>query len=287
MPNPITHWTQFDQLYNLTDPRPYFRGVQTGDYRMPGVLASIIRRLLPVLAARAARQRGSGGPVHLIDFASGYGTVGLCLRHALTMAHLYDYFQQNAGRAQDISYFADLQKAELPDHRIDGIDIADVALSYAMSVGALDAGHAANVLNGPLPADLVEAIGQADLIYECGAIGDLITPAVDAILSASDPARRPWLLLCPRPRVAIAPIEQALARHGYTLSTLIAGVRYRKPFSESELAEEMTVGIGHGLSIDDCTVNGYFRVDVRLAVPVGESCRPAQAALRDLVPELI
>jgi hypothetical protein len=268
-----THWRQFDQLYDLPDPRPYFRGVAGGAYRMPGVVAGLLERLIPVMAARKG-----GGTVRLTDFACGYGAVGLCLRFGFGMDGLYRYFAEEGDPASDPGAFAALRRADLPDHRIDGIDIAGRALAYAEAVGAAEAGHAVDVMGEEPGPAVAEALGRTDLIFECGALGDHIAPAANALLRLAAPAQ-PWMLFCPRPRVDVARLRETLAGRGYRLETLVPGVRYRKPFSEGEAAEEIAAGLSHGLSAEDCLIDGYFRVDVRLAVPEGEDSAPAHAAV--------
>jgi hypothetical protein len=271
-----THWTQFDRLYNLPDPRPYFRGVATGDYRMPGVLAAILARLMPILADR----RETVDVPRLIDFACGYGAVGACLRTGSTMADLYRIYQADAPSAGDAATFLAHRKGDLPEHRVDGVDIADVALRYAQLIGALDGGHACNVLTDEIPSGLRDAVLRADMIYESGAIGDHIAGAMDALLTICAGKNKPWLLLCPRPRVSVTAIEQALAHHDYRLETLVEKVRYRRAFSESEMVEEVAAGLRHGLSEQECAIDGYFRVDIRIGFPNGDSINRAKAALK-------
>ena len=37
------HKDDFDRVYDLADPRPYFRGLEPSCYRMPQVLADFLR----------------------------------------------------------------------------------------------------------------------------------------------------------------------------------------------------------------------------------------------------
>lgn len=276
-----THWTQFDRLYDLPDPRPYFRGVENGDYRMPGVLAEVLRRLMPVLSARPGRV---AGPLRLVDFACGHGAVGLCLRYGMSMKDLFAFYRGDADPGTDADAFAARLDNGLPPHTIAGIDIAANALDYARRTGALDEAFAENVLNGGLSPALGRALGGADLIYESGAIGDHVAAAMDALLGGGGKAGRAWLLLCPRPRVDVAALEAVLRRRGYTMLTLLAGVQYRKPFSEQERTEESASGVANGLSAEECFVGDYFRTDIRIGVPEGEGADDALAAMKGFSP---
>ena len=40
----IETYTDFEAIYNLPDPRPYFRALRPVDYRMPGVTCGYLRR---------------------------------------------------------------------------------------------------------------------------------------------------------------------------------------------------------------------------------------------------
>lgn len=268
-----THWRQFDRLYDLPDPRPYFRGVAGGRYRMPDVVADLLIRLIPVLAARKG-----GGTVCMADFACGYGAVGLCLRYGLRMDDLYRFYGRDGDPETDGSRLSVNASPTLPAHRIDGIDIAGRALEYARRAGAIEVGHAVDVMAVDPGPDVAASLGETDLIYECGALGDHIAPAADALLRLARPAR-PWMLFCPRPRVDVDRLRAVLDGHGYRLETLVPGVRYRKPFSREEGQEEIAAGGRHGLAPSECLIDGYFRVDVRLAVPETEDSAPAQAAV--------
>ena len=68
----------------------------------------------------------------------------------------------------------------------------------------------------------------------------------------------------------------------YALPFLKVGrkVRYRRAFSESEMAEEVAAGLRHGLSEQECAIDGYFRVDIRIGFPNGDSIDRAKAALK-------
>lgn len=276
-----THWTQFDQLYNLRDPRPYFLGVNSGDYRMPGVVAQVVEALLPVLDARSPNKAP-----RLVDFACGYGAVGLCLRFGEAMADLAAYFEAKVDDpvAADAAYFASKRRSDLPPHDILGVDIAQAAVAYGTAVGAMDTGKAANILE--TPSVLADTVPQTDLFFECGALGDLVPDAAAAFLSQRDrnAEHQPWLLFCPRPRVAIAPLNEALHVAGYRMETLLPRIRYRLPFSEQELHEELAAGAKNGLQSEECLVDAYFRVDMRLAVPIGDDSAAAHAAVRDIHP---
>jgi len=64
----------FEALYDLPDPRPYYRGLAPSDYAMPERVAAAVGALA-----------GARRPFRLLDLACGYGAVGLLLRTGLAM----------------------------------------------------------------------------------------------------------------------------------------------------------------------------------------------------------
>eukprot|EP00752_Nemacystus_decipiens_P000911 g911.t1 len=177
---PPAHSQDFDRLYDLLDPRPYFRGLEPSGYRMPQTVAAEVESLRPALLA--ARGRARDGALHLLDFACGYGTLGLLLRHDLTMDALYRRFAavgleeegleeeglEEDGLAEDPAFFAARRRAGAP-YEIAGLDIAGRAVAYARRVGALDIGFTENVLDAAPSADLCRFLARCDLIVETAA----------------------------------------------------------------------------------------------------------------------
>ena len=67
------HKDDFDRVYDLEDPSPYYTALRPSDYRMPAVLAGALKAMHgPMCAAR-----GAGGTLRVLDFACGYGAIGL------------------------------------------------------------------------------------------------------------------------------------------------------------------------------------------------------------------
>ena len=79
------HKDDFDRVYDLEDPSRYFTALRPSGYRMPEVMAGVLRAIhRPVCAAR-----GAGDTLRILDFACGYGAVGALLRHDISMAAVY------------------------------------------------------------------------------------------------------------------------------------------------------------------------------------------------------
>ena len=131
------HKDDFDRVYDLDDPSPYFTALIPADYRMPAVLAGALKTVhRPVCAAR-----GTGDTLRVLDFACGYGVVGALLRHDVSMAEIYARYGGRRWRPADArshweadaSFFAARREAGTA-FEIGGIDIAGTALEYAQTL---------------------------------------------------------------------------------------------------------------------------------------------------------
>ncbi|MEQ8601872.1 MAG: hypothetical protein RIB45_01035 [Marivibrio sp.] len=242
----------FEALYDLADPRAYYRGLAPSGYAMPAQVAQAVRRL-------SVGRR----PFHVLDFACGYGAVGLLLRTGLSMADLYRRYADAADPSDDARAF----DAAPGRWRIAGLDVAGRALAYAQAVGAVDLGFCENVLEKAPSAGLTAFLRQADLIVESGAVGGLLAPALPRLIAAAAP-RRPTILYCPRPNVDPGPIASAVTAHGYAVAPYGAPVAYRKPLSAAERSTVAAAAAALGLSSDAVfDADGFMRVQMRCAQP--------------------
>ena len=271
----LKHKDDFGQVYNLDDPRPYFQGLRPGDYRMPGVAAEWLRAKAPVIAAA----RGRPDELRLLDFACGYGAIGALLRHRTSMRDLYGHYatgwRRSDGRAnwsRDRDAFVQLRREERL-YEIGGLDIAPIAVEYACHMGFIDAGFSEDLSVTPPGMALRRFLSGTDIVVECGALGPLLTGAVEHMVHATRDSSRPWFLYCPRPDVDWRPLHDLWAEAGYEASACVrAPVRYRKALSEHERDQMLTVSAQFGYRPEDVMESGYLLVEMTLARP-GEDCR--------------
>ncbi len=260
------HKNDFEALYNLRDPGPYYRGLEPADYRMPGVVSGLIRACGERL--RAAR-RQDARPLRLLDIGCGFGAVGTLLRYNIGMRDLFTYHgghsQADRGPSAweaDKGFLAG-KKRDVPPMEIAGLDIADRALDYAKSIGAIDQVFAENlVANDPSPA-LIDWLATTDIVMECGALAILYEPGFRRMIEASVP-NRPWFLLCPRPDADRTPVVETLNRLGYQVEELLAPTDYRKCLSAREEAEVISVAAKLGREGADAYSGGYLQVPILL-----------------------
>jgi hypothetical protein len=102
-------------LYNLNDPRPYFRALFPLHYRQPEVIAEFVFDKAHTIMD--ARQKDV---LRILDFGCGYGAVGALLKFDITLEQLYRYYGRDIeGEASKIDkgYFARIAKASPPYFR--------------------------------------------------------------------------------------------------------------------------------------------------------------------------
>ena len=266
----LRHKDDFDQVYNLDDPRPYYQGLLPGDYRMPGVVAEWLRAMAPVIAAARARS----GHLRMLDFACGYGAVGALLRHKVAMRDLYGHYaggwRRSEGRVNwdaDHAAFARLRRED-QGYEIGGLDIAPVAVEYARHMGFIDDGFSEDLSTDPPGNELRRFLDGTDIVVECGALGPLLTGAVERLLHATRDTSRPWFLYCPRPDVDWRGLCALWEKAGYEAAVCVrTPVRYRKALSDHERDQMLRLSAQFGFRPEEVMESGYILVEMSLARP--------------------
>ena len=278
------HKDDFDRVYDLEDPSPYFTALRPSGYRMPAVLASALNAIhRPMCAAR-----GAGGALRVLDFACGYGAIGALLRHDVSMADIYARYAERHWRPvdarryweADTAFFAVRRKASVA-LEIGGTDIAGVALEYAAALGFLDRIFHENLVDHAASEELTQFLHGVDLVVESGSVGGLLPIAYERILDGCGNAGRPWFLYCPRPDVDWAPLNALWAERGYRTESLGTGpVRYRKALAAQERTDMLRVTRELGMRDEAVMRDGYLLVDMTLARPEADAGNPPIARLR-------
>ena len=279
-----THKDDFGRVYDLEDPSPYFTALCPADYRMPAVLA----RTLNAIHRPVASARSTGGELRLLDFACGYGVIGALLRHSVSMADMYAWYGERQWQPTDSrrfwsadAAFLDARRSEAPRFEIGGVDIAGTALEYASAMGFVDRVFHENLVERS-PSDALRRFVQgADLVVECGALGDLVTTAFERILACRQDTDGPWFVYCPRPDLDWTSLNALWGARGYRAESLGAEpVRYRKPLGVAEQAEILRAIRESGRPESSVMRDGYLLVDMTLARPEAEIGHPPIEELR-------
>ena len=186
----------FNQVYNLPDPRPYYAGLKPSDYRMPGVIAKAI-------AALSVR-RHPGRTLKVLDFACGFGLSApvcaaacACANSTTITAPSVVPHRANPAAPQDADWYAhrDHQSANV---ELIGVDVALHAVAYAEAMGLVDQGLVLDLTSGDSAVDHADLLAGVDLVVESGGVGRIQHLAFGALLASG---ARPWFLMSPRPDV--------------------------------------------------------------------------------------
>ncbi len=278
------HKDDFGRVYDLEDPSPYFTALRPSDYRMPEVLAGALKAMHgPVRAARRP-----GGRVRVLDFACGYGAIGALLRHDIRMPDLYARYGERRWRpadarrywADDAAFFAARRSAPVT-FEIGGVDIAGVALEYAVGLGFLDRTFHENLVENAPSDALKRFLRGVDLVIESGSLGDLLPGAFERILDGGGDVTRPWFIYCPRPDVDWRPLNTLWQSRGYRPESLgSAPIRYRKALAAEEQADMLRITRALGKRDEAVMRDGYLLVDMTLARPEADAGHPPFGRLR-------
>ena len=272
------HKDDFDRVYDLEDPSPYYTALRPSDYRMPAVLASALTAIHP--SVRAAR--GAGDTLRVLDFACGYGAIGALLRHDVSMPEIYARYAERLWRPADArSYweadaeFFAARHEESVGFEIGGTDIAGAALEYAAALGFVDRTFHENLVDHAPSDELTRFLHAVDLIVESGSVGGLLPAAFERILDCCGDESRPWFLFSPRPDVDWSSLNALWTGQGYRTERLGTGpVRYRKSLGAEERVDMLRITRALGKPDEAVMRDGYLLVDLTLARPEADAGNP-------------
>lgn len=267
----VENHDDFPQVYNLDDPRSYFRALQPLGYRAPTVMAEFIEANAD--AIRAARRTST---LRLLDFACGYGPIGALLRHDLTFDALYARFADDDSPATDAKFFK-ASRRERSDLYIGGLDTADRAVDYAITTGFVDIGFSDDLLAAPPGTDLANFLTQVDVIIESGSITSVLPTCFARIIDAAE--RPPWFVQSPRGDTDPTERLQMFADYDYVVETATdAPIRYRRLMSnEADEVFAATRAVGH--DPDEHFDDGWFLVPIQVARPRSDAAALPISAL--------
>ncbi|PKQ12103.1 MAG: hypothetical protein CVT70_10600 [Alphaproteobacteria bacterium HGW-Alphaproteobacteria-1] len=280
--------TIFDDTYDQPDCRAYFRMMDALGYRNQHHAVTAFRAGLTALV----RARGLSAP-RLLDFASSYGIVTLLMRYRLGLDDVFARYRAPAFDglgpaeviARDRDWLAGLPRHAPPLH-VTGLDIMPNAVAYGRTVGLFDEGYAEDLGAGAPSPGLAAALGQVDMIVECGSVAQLMPRALDRVLSACGP-RKPWVMTSPIRGNERAAAAEVLARHGLVQEVLpIAPFVHRRFEGPEEQARALENARAAGHETEGVESTGHFHAQVLLARPEDEADDPRDWSLPLSVPPL-
>jgi hypothetical protein len=172
----------FDDVYNLPDPRRYYRTLGALDYRIPSEARPVFDAVIDAIEPSAPT---------IIDVGCSYGVNAAMIKYGLDFAELVARYRASAARASsvaetifsDAAFFADLDLVR--DVKFIGVDVAAEAAGYGKAVGLLDVAVTQNLETAPPSPRAASVLEGADLIITTGAVGYVTEQTFEAILEAS------------------------------------------------------------------------------------------------------
>ena len=279
------HKNDFDRVYDLEDPSPYFTALRPADYRMPQVLAATLK----AIHMAVAKARGVDKTLRLLDFACGYGAIGALLRHDISMHDIFTRYAQRDWQPSDArtywesdAAFFSARRNDSAGFEIGGTDIAGVALEYAAALGFLDEIFHENLIDAVPGNRFREFLCGVDLVVESGSLGGLLPMAFEHVLDAHAGRRQPWFLYCPRPDVEWDALDTLWQARGYAAESLsTVPIRYRKPLGDQERADMLRITRVLGKADEAVIRDDYLLVDMTLARPAGDAAELPIEQLQD------
>lgn len=276
----------FDHIYDLEDPREYFKTLGDLDYRAPhnGHL------LFPALIEAKKRVLGAGSEeVTIVDVACSYGVNGALLKYDVTLDDLYDRYRSeeltNLSSEEladaDVEFFAS-RKREAPP-RVVGIDLAQNAISYALRAGLLDEGFAENLEDDEPTDALKTAVSGMDLLVVTGGIGYVSEPTFKRLLGSTVEGRAPWVATFPLRMVDYEPISKLLSGYGLVTEKLPDITFPQRRFEDAEEQEYVLEELANmGIDPDGKEATGYHHSNFYLSRPPEQASEtPIETLLKE------
>ncbi len=254
----------FDDVYNLPDPRRYYRTLGALDYRIPTEAAPVFKRVLEAIDIDRPK---------IVDVGCSYGVNAAMIRYDLDFAELVARYRKASMATEsvaeaifrDAAFFADKEPAV--DATFAGVDIAHEALGYARSVGLIDRGVAENLEAAPLSAEGAAAVSGVDLVITTGAVGYVTAETFTKIINAAD-GRPPCVAAFALRQFPFGDIAAELEAFGLTTEKLEGRYFPQRRFID---AEEQSGAIAAaealGLDTEGLESEGAYYAEFYLAAP--------------------
>ena len=272
---------KFDRVYDDTDPREYFRVLSGLDYVIPDLAKEIFRPLI------RRRQAELGRPPQVLDLGCSYGINAALTRYPIGIQRLAERYANPAIAGLDTKTLAELDGhyfrgwPQRSAARFVGLDRSQAAISYALSVGLLDAGIAADFEENEPTAEEARLLGASDMIISTGVVGYISERTFHAILAGRKSGPPPLIASFVLRMFPFDRIAEELGQYGLVTEKL-EGVTFvqRRFNSTGEL--EATLGHLERLGIDPRGKEAEGLLHAELFIS-----RPPEAARRVPLADLV
>ncbi|MGH8903021.1 MAG: hypothetical protein ACRDYA_15450 [Egibacteraceae bacterium] len=263
---------RFDHVYNLPDPRGYFRALQGLAYKAPVHGA----RVFPRLVARQREQLDREDLV-VLDLCCSYGINAALLNHDLTLDALYERYCSPGLDSLSTQELVTADRAFYRDRRrpspvqVVGLDVAENAVAYARRVGLHVGGSSENLEQNDPDRTLGRALTAVDLITVTGGVGYISECTFNRVLEHASARSAPWVAAFPLRWTQYSRIAKALAKHGLETEKLtghtFAQRRFADPREQDYVLNELET---MGIDTEGKEAEGWYHTEFYLSRPAGQ-----------------
>ncbi len=275
------HKADFDAIYDQPDPRAYFSTLEPFEYVIPQHGADIFRLLLK------ARAEGVERTPRLLDVCCSYGIVATLLKTDLDITDVYAHYSKAATEslsleelvAADRCLLQERGRADAP--HVVGLDVAQSAVKYAVTTGALDAGFCENLEVDESSDELAAALSDIDLITTTGGIGYVTDRTFDRLLEGTSDST--WVASFCLRTFDYNAIAETLGDRGLVTERLPQTFRQRRFTGAEEQEWAVTEASALGNDPTGKEADGYYHAEFYLSRPADAvAARPMSEMLPDL-----
>mgnify|MGYP001282356311 CR=1 FL=1 len=222
----------FNDIYNMDDPRGYFSILGSLDYMIPDLAEPVVRQLL------SARTQASGKQPLVLDVGCSYGINAAVHRFPLSFDALRRRYARHEMMAVSSRELARLDRnfyASWPDiglARFIGLDISAPAVRYAREVGLIEDGVTADLESRDLTPEEAAILRPANVILSTGCIGYVTEKTFRKILAAL--AEPPWVVSFVLRMFPYDALAEALSEHGLVTERLASATFVQRRFRDVE-----------------------------------------------------
>lgn len=256
----------FDEIYNQSDPRSYYRTLGALGYEIPARGALVFDRLLGEMGGREGKT--------VLDVCCGYSPNTALLNYEVDLGDLYEHYAGIDAAADpatvaeiDRRWFAERRR---PDAAVTvGLDVAGNAVRYATTVGLLDHGVIADLESEPLDGEAARAVAGADLVTVTGGVGYIGSRTFETIIEATD-GEPPWIAALSLRWVDFTPIAETLDDLGLVTEQLEGYCVPQRQFASVKEREAALMGLrARGLDPSEELRSGAHCAELFVARPPG------------------
>ncbi|MEV6316540.1 hypothetical protein [Streptomyces sp. NPDC051776] len=264
--------TSFDNIYDLPDPRAYFRTLRPLEYQIPHHAQHVFRRLL----AAHTPVTGRDGPVTVLDLCCSYGINAALLNHDVTLGDLYERYTNDRRSRLSTARLAEEDRAfygarRLPHTaRVTGLDAARNAVAYGRASGLMSDGFGEDLEHDEPSRNLIRALEPVRLITVTGGIGYITSRTFERLLPHM--AGPVWVAAFVLRTISYGPIVDALAGAGLVTQKATSRTFPQRRFSSPDEQRSAVEAIeAAGLSPAGKESAGYYHADLYLSRPTAHA----------------